>query len=165
MKIRIITTCILVSLLLAACRSAPEEVTPETASTPQTSEGLTADIGKGESLDAQGETNGDEAQADSALVDLPEDFPQDIPLVEMALISDLFTASDMVSYNAELEYPNISDFYKMRMPANGWTLTEEEFSSSHATYKFSKDDRTAQVDISQGESGTPTLVVIYFTAP
>ena len=160
MKIRTLIALI-IFLALAACRGAQEPAsTPEVVNTPRTSEGLTADVGKGESLDVQGETNGEDAQ-----VELPEDFPEDIPLVDLALISDLVTAAGRVSYNAGLEYPNVSDFYKVRMPASGWTLEGEEVSSSHATYKFSKDGRTSQVDITQGENGVPTLVVITFSAP
>ncbi len=164
MKIRSLIALI-IFLALAACRGAQEPAsTPEVVNTPRTSEGLTADVGKGESLDVQGQTNGEDAQAQTQ-VELPEDFPKDIPLVDLALISDLVTASDRVTYNAGLEYPNVSDFYKVRMPASGWTLEGEEVSSSHATYKFSKDGRTAQVDITQGENGIPTLVVITFSAP
>ena len=162
MKIRTLIALI-IFLALTACGGGQEPAsTPEVVNTPRTSEGLTADVGKGESLDVEGETNGEDAQTQ---VELPEDFPEDIPLVDLALISDLVTASDRVSYNAGLEYPNVSDFYKMRMPANGWTLEGEEVSSSHATYNFSKDGRTAQVDITQGGNGVPTLVVITFSTP
>jgi hypothetical protein len=165
MKIHKLIGFITIILLLAACGGASVAETPLAASTPRTSEGLTADVGKGESLDVEAETDGDEVQTAPSQVELPADFPQDIPLLETALISDLFTASDRVSYNATLEYPNVSDFYKVRMPANGWTLLEEDVSSSHAAYKFSKEDRSAQVEITQGENGAPTLVVISFTAP
>jgi hypothetical protein len=165
MKIHMLTGLITISLLLAGCVGASETPTQEAASTPRTSEGLTADVGKGESLDVEAETDGADVQAEPSQVELPADFPQDIPLPEAALISDLFTASDRVSYNVALEYPNVSDFYKVRMPANGWTLVEEDVSSSHAAYMFSKEDRSAQVEITQGENGAPTLVVISFTAP
>jgi hypothetical protein len=165
MKIHMLTGLITISLLLAACGGVSETPTQKAASNPRTSEGLTADVGKGESLDVQSETDGDEVLPEPSQVELPADFPQDIPLLETALISDLITTADSVSYNAALEYPNVSDFYKVRMPANGWTLTEEDVSSSHAAYKFSKEDRSAQVEITQGENGAPTLVVISFTAP
>lgn len=87
--------------------------------------------------------------------------PADIPIPEDAE-DNLISAQNLVSFTTALSQQEVQDFYALELPANGWTLVEEDTVTlgSASIYHYVKGERGARLTISPVPGGTGTAVII-----
>jgi len=93
---------------------------------------------------------------------LPNNPPDDIPLVPQDSLNYLNATESIVSYLTDLDYQTILEFYKQEMPANGWEANPEGSVETGyaAVLRYEKIDRTATVALSAVSPGQTTTVLI-----
>ena len=83
-------------------------------------------------------------------------LPEDVPTMDDAVI--VSAAADTVTFTVEVGADAVLAYYQEQLAANGWTLQEDQTATE---MRFSKDDRTAQVTVGEGE---PTEVTVTVTS-
>ena len=104
-------------------------------------------------------------------VQLPETFPEDIPIYEGAKIESTSTSETDNSYYASLvttdNFSDIKDFYKTELESNGWTIDDESTyageAGQSAMFYNSKDNRDLSVGIYENFSGVEGETTITLT--
>ena len=88
--------------------------------------------------------------------------PTDIPIINRNQVNDYFGASQYIFYTTPNAYPEVLQFYQTGMPDNGWQYLEAESHeyANAAQLKFSKDSRTATINLSLNPLNNTTVVVI-----
>ena len=92
----------------------------------------------------------------------PNNPPDDIPLVAQGDLKFLFATEFTVSYQTDLDYQTVLEFYKQEMPANGWEADQEGSVATGyaAMLRYEKIDRTATVALGAVSPGQTTSVLI-----
>ncbi len=88
--------------------------------------------------------------------------PTDIPILNRDQVNDYFGASQYIFYTAPNAYSEVLKFYQTAMPDNGWQYLETESHeyANAAQLKYSKDTRTATINLSLNPLNNTTVVVI-----
>ncbi len=88
--------------------------------------------------------------------------PADIPIFNREQAQDYFGSSQYLFYTSPSAYNQVLDFYKTEMPNNGWQyLASESHEYAHAAQlNYSKDKRTATIDMSLNPLNNTTVVII-----
>lgn len=96
----------------------------------------------------------------------PAPPPDDIPIITLGEVSNLFSNQNTVSYAVALDLPVVESFYRETMPELGWFDISEEYSSPEEVVilKFFKPDRVATVSLTSNPLTTQTLVLITTTS-
>lgn len=82
----------------------------------------------------------------------------DYPILPDA--SNVATFAGFLSYNTAADLQATIDFYKLEMPAAGWTFLDETTITGYATLRFSLGDRTASIVIVyDASSGTGNVII------
>ena len=92
--------------------------------------------------------------------------PQDIPVVDQSTVSAFFGSNDVVSYVTSMKYQDVLNFYKQKMPDNGWEALRDgtyEIENT-AILQYAKPDRTATVTISVNPIDNTVIVGIAISA-
>jgi hypothetical protein len=92
----------------------------------------------------------------------PNDPPDDIPLVAQSNLKYLYATQSTVSYQTDLDYQTVLEFYKQEMPANGWEFDSQGSveTGNAAVLRYEKIDRTANVALGSVSPGQTTTVLI-----
>jgi len=93
--------------------------------------------------------------------------PIDIPLLDQAQMEDYFASSQYIFYITPVKYAQVLAFYQIEMAENGWQYLELESSqyAQAAQLKFSKDSRTAVINLSFNTLNNTTVVIITIMNP
>ena len=92
--------------------------------------------------------------------------PSDIPILDRNQAKDFIGYSQYIFYISSSQYQDVLTFYQTEMPNNGWLYMESE-SHEYANASqlvFTKDTRTATVDLSTNPLNNTTVVVINISA-
>ena len=96
----------------------------------------------------------------------PNDPPDDIPLVAQGNLKFLYATEATVSYQTDLDYQTVLEFYKQEMPANGWEADHEGSIETGyaAVLRYEKFDRSATVALGAvSNSQTTTVLITIYT--
>jgi len=88
----------------------------------------------------------------------PSGLPEDIPAYPDA--QDMAFMAGMITFSTPDEMSVVVEFYKDQMPAEGWTLTEENDLGTMVMQSWSKDSRTVSLMISSGDEGTSVMITL-----
>ncbi len=84
-------------------------------------------------------------------------LPDDIPVPEGATgVNNMF---GMISFTAETPPQEVFDFFQEKMPDNGWTEASAEAMSGLWMLEYTKDGRTANIMISEDDSGNASVMI------
>jgi len=91
-------------------------------------------------------------------VELPDDFPKDVPVYPSATILTSMTSAEgiMVSTQSTADPTQVVSFYKEKMEGEGWTVEAEMNMGPQRIISFTKDDRKLMV--TAGSQGDKTLI-------
>lgn len=96
----------------------------------------------------------------------PAPPPDDIPIITIGEVTNLFTNQSTVTYVVNLDLPVVAEFYRDIMPELGWTdvTDEESILAEAATLKFFKPERVATVTLTANPLHQQTVVLISITS-
>jgi hypothetical protein len=96
----------------------------------------------------------------------PASPPDDIPIITIGEVTNLFTNQATVSYFVDLDLPLLVDFYQNFMPELGWIDVTDENSilAEAAIMKFFKPERVATVTLTSNPLNQQTVVLITITS-
>jgi len=96
----------------------------------------------------------------------PAPPPDDIPIITIGKVTNLFTNQSTVSYFVGLDLPLVVDFYQNLMPELGWTdvTGENSILAEAAVLKFFKPERVATVTLTSNPLNQQTVVLITITS-
>ena len=96
----------------------------------------------------------------------PAPPPDDIPIITIGEVTNLFTNQATVSYFVDLDLPLVVDFYQDLMPELGWIDVSDENSilAEAAIMKFFKPERVATVTLTSNPLNQQTVVLITITS-
>jgi len=101
----------------------------------------------------------------ASVADLPEDFPDDVPLLEGSeafAVQKLAGDAKNVLFHVDAERPQIFEHYRSGMQREGWKLTQEYQAPYQSFLSFKKDDRLAQMTISTDpRTGQRVVSIMY----
>jgi hypothetical protein len=96
-------------------------------------------------------------------IEVPEEatesssVPDDIPVPEGATgVNNMF---GMISFTAETPPQEVFDYFQEEMPNNGWTEANAEAMSGLWMLEYTKDGRTANIMISEDDSGNASVMI------
>jgi len=94
------------------------------------------------------------------------DPPDDIPVITIGEVSNLFSNQSTVSYFVHLDLPVVVNFYQSVMPVLDWTdVTDgDSIREEAAVLKFFKPDRVATVTLTTNPINQQTIVFITITS-
>lgn len=95
---------------------------------------------------------------------LPENFPEDVPLFEPSEILSGLESKEriQVTFQTDASAERVSQFYQQGMSDRGWKLAGRGVSEDSGVLTFSKDSRYTQLTITPSPEG-PTLVILSTT--
>lgn len=102
---------------------------------------------------------GDEITA--GVNELPDNFPNDFPVYDDAVISYTSTSGDdmYVYWTSDDKVDKVIDFYQSELDDNGWSITNTTTSSDLASYTIEGNDYEGSVTIATDSSDeTKTLI-------
>jgi hypothetical protein len=88
--------------------------------------------------------------------------PEDIPLVDEAMIHNFFGFEALVTYTTQVDFQTVLNFYNTEMPKNGWESDPSQTieTANSATSTWNKPDRQAIVRITINPADNSTVVAI-----
>jgi hypothetical protein len=92
--------------------------------------------------------------------------PTDIPILNRSEAQDFIGYSQYIFYISPSQYQDVHNFYLTEMPNNGWQYLENdshEYANS-SQLVFTKDTRTATINLSVNPLNNTTAVVISITS-
>jgi hypothetical protein len=92
----------------------------------------------------------------------PSSPPEDVPIITIGEVTNLFTNQHTVSYFVHLDVPVVVNFYQRVMPEMDWTdeSDSELIREKAAVLKFSKPDRVANITLTTDPINQQTVVFI-----
>ena len=95
----------------------------------------------------------------------PSSPPDDVPIITIGEVTNLFANQHTVSYFVQLDVPVVVNFYQRLMPELGWTdeSDRELIKERAAVLKFSKPDRAANITLTTDPINQQTVVFITIT--
>lgn len=96
----------------------------------------------------------------------PAPPPDDIPIITVGEVSNLFTNQSTVTYVVDLDLTVVVEFYQDIMPELGWTdvTDKESILAEAAALKFFKPERVATVTLTANPLHQQTIVLISITS-
>ncbi len=91
----------------------------------------------------------DEAEGDG--------LPADIPLYEDS--NNLFSMPGFISFEVTDDVATVKAFYEQQLPANGWTLSEDNSFGDIATFTWTKEARTMTLVITTTDAGGASVLM------
>ena len=94
---------------------------------------------------------------------LPEDFPEDLPVHPEARVQGSMSMpgkGQMVTFETDESPDEIYRFYTDGLTGQGWTIEAEMNFGGQRMVSASKDDRTASVQVVQGDKGTQVVLTV-----
>lgn len=95
----------------------------------------------------------------------PSSPPDDVPIITIGEVTNLFANQHTVSYFVQLDVPVVVNFYQRLMPELGWTdeSNSELIKERAAVLKFTKLDRVANITLTTDPINQQTVVFITIT--
>lgn len=116
------------------------------------------------SSDQQRETSGPVKEKEEKVsnLEVPENFPKDIPLYEGASLSAAASSDTVVSVTMETSDPlaAVRDFYAHTLLENGWTILETAELGSALVLSFEKEGVTGVLAVTESEGETSITLSI-----
>jgi hypothetical protein len=102
----------------------------------------------------------------TAAVQIPEDFPKDVPIFTDAVVAqvqDLPNKAHNVIFNTAAPIPDVSSFYQEHLTRAGWRVTQQFSRSNHAFLSFQKGALIANVTIAEDvhHPGQQVIAIMY----
>jgi len=98
-------------------------------------------------------------------VDLPENFPEDIPVFEDAepfAVQDLAQDARTVLFRADAGRPEIFEYYRDKLKDSGWKVAQEYNGREQSFLSFKKGDTLTNIVISRDpKTGKQVIAVMY----
>ena len=103
----------------------------------------------------------EEGEVSGLHTNLPENFPQDIPLFEPSETLSSMESQERIQITLQTDgsAERVRKFYQQEMEDFGWKLTGRGMTSDNGVLTFKKDQRNAQIVITPDPAG-PTLIVL-----
>jgi hypothetical protein len=102
----------------------------------------------------------------SSQVELPENFPSDIPIYENAelyAVQELAQSAKNVLFYVDAESPEVFTYYKNNMRGEGWDVAQEYTANEQSFLSFRKGRTIANVTIVKDpNSGRRVVAVMYY---
>jgi hypothetical protein len=96
---------------------------------------------------------------------LPDDFPQDLPLIagsEPFSVQQLAGNAKNVLFHVDAERPEVFQHYRQEMQSSGWKLTQEYDARYQSFLSFKKGDVITQMTISTDpRTGKRVVAIMY----
>jgi hypothetical protein len=88
--------------------------------------------------------------------------PEDVPVISSGVVTNLFANQSTVSYIANIDVPEVVNFYQDEMKDLGWSDVSEDglIREKAAVLRFSKPDRVAMVTLTTDPINQQTIVFI-----
>lgn len=99
------------------------------------------------------------------LVDLPDDFPTDVPLYEGAepfAVQPMASDGRTVLFRIEAEPKEIFGFYRENMPAQGWSLSQEYQTKDQSFLSFKKGSMITNVTIAKDPRSDRQIIALMY---
>jgi hypothetical protein len=82
---------------------------------------------------------------------------EDIPVPSNASEKDIY--GGVIAFSSPDAPGTVADYYRIELPANGWTISDESTDDPLYIFKIKKDDRKMQVMISPGENEGSAVII------
>lgn len=98
---------------------------------------------------------------------LPAPPPEDIPIIPVEDVSNLFTNQSVVSYYVQVELAQVIEFYQSAMLNQGWWDISEpgKITENAAILKYLKPDKIATITLTDNPISEQTVVLITIRTP
>jgi len=157
---RIAVSLFVVGLVLsvAGCQSIAEKATEAAV---EKATGVQVDK-DGEQITIKGE-DGAELTASSD-GELPDGFPSDVPVFEGKVVSSIKAEKGFsVTIEAEAGVMDVFDFYKDKLPAEGWNIVSEMKVEDGGAIVAEKGDQSVQVTVGVDSGDANKATISLFT--
>jgi hypothetical protein len=99
-------------------------------------------------------------------VDLPSDFPQDVPVYKDAAVTqvqNLANNAHNVIFRTTAPVAEVYTFYEKKMTASGWKVTQQVERGSHAFMSFKKGDLITNLTVAEDPQspGNQVIAIMY----
>jgi len=99
-------------------------------------------------------------------VDLPSDFPQDVPVYKDAAVTqvqNLANNAHNVIFRTTAPVAEVYTFYENKMTASGWDVTQQVQRGSHAFISFRKGDLITNLTVAEDPQnpGKQVIAIMY----
>ena len=103
----------------------------------------------------------EEGEVSGIQTDLPENFPQDIPLFTPSETLSSMESQERIQITLQTDgsAERVRKFYQQEMGGFGWKLTGRGTANDNGVLTFQKGQRHAQIIITSDPSG-PTLIIL-----
>lgn len=124
--------------------------------------GGSADVNIDENKWTFTDDNGETSMEYGEGVELPSDFPSDVPVYSGATVTGKTTSTDgsTVSFSTDDSVSKVSSFYKKELEDEGWTEISTYESTDSIVLSYEKDEQQLSLSIYGDSSGT-SFVIIY----
>jgi hypothetical protein len=100
-------------------------------------------------------------------VDLPEDFPDEVPVFKDAepfSVQELAAGARNVLFHVDAPQTEVFSFYRNTLSTNGWKVTQEFQAKEHAFLSFKKGDLVTNMTVSTDpRTGKQIIAIMYQT--
>ncbi len=107
-----------------------------------------------------------QAAGEEGEVELPEDFPGDIPIVkdsELFGIQALPAGAKNVLFRTEKDVPEVFNYYRDSMSGAGWDVTQEYQRDNQSFLSFKKGDTITNMTVAvDPKTGKQVIAVMYY---
>lgn len=104
--------------------------------------------------------------ATPGVVNLPEDFPPDVPVFEgseLMAVQKLANNARSVIFNVQAEAPQVFTFYKDSMKGKGWDVTQEYEAKEQSFLSFQKGKTITNLSVTKDpKSGKRIIAIMYY---
>jgi hypothetical protein len=99
-------------------------------------------------------------------VELPEDFPADVPIFEGAKVSRVFGLANNaqnVIFSTTAPVSDVTKFYRRQMQGSGWEIKQQFQRGNHAFTTFRKGNLIANVTVAEDarNPGNQVIAIMY----
>lgn len=165
-KIMVLSFVLAIPLLLAGCaltdnlaEKATEKVAEKAIETVTNAE---VDLGEGE-ISITGEDG--ESMSLGEDLEVPEDFPADVPVYGDATISSVSSVNESfyLGLTTDDDYDDIKDFYEKQLEKKGWTIDNTSSFAAQGqstTYLCTQDTRNLSVGLFEDDDVTTITIAV-----
>jgi hypothetical protein len=102
----------------------------------------------------------------AGVADLPENFPEDIPLFKDAkpfAVQELAANARNVLFNVDAEAPEVYDYYKSNLETSGWDVTQQYQQKNQSFLSFKKGQTITNITIAKDpRTGKQLVAIMYY---
>jgi hypothetical protein len=115
---------------------------------------------------AQAEQTAPAEATPTVVVQLPSNFPADVPIFKdaaLAQVAELANNAHNVIFRTPAAVNEVATFYEQSMTKGGWKITQQMSHANHAFFTFQKGDMLANVTIAEDihNPGKQVIAIMY----